>query len=279
MKEELLHVGGSEEAGAEVPVESVSEVEEEIESVVSVGVSAMQRMEVMEVRVGGPRVIRNQGQGKSIVLLGSLASFKQLEPMEESVVEEESVEEESQVSVGVSAMQRMEVMEVRVGGPRLIRSQGPGKSSCKSVVLGSLASFKRRDGANDRETSSATIPTVMQLNYNNTLIGFLRLGWFASLQFPTNSWSSTIYFVGRGLCMQACKIFVLARRKKPPDRRQATTLDEGTTGKYESNRRVKLCLVTSPRCPLFSLSLFIAGFGRIGTETRNYEPFACECFA
>jgi hypothetical protein len=216
MKEELLHVGGSEEAGAEVPVESVSEVEEEIESV---------------------------------------------------------------VSVGVSAMQRMEVMEVRVGGPRLIRSQGPGKSSCKSVVLGSLASFKRRDGANDRETSSATIPTVMQLNYNNTLIGFLRLGWFASLQFPTNSWSSTIYFVGRGLCMQACKIFVLARRKKPPDRRQATTLDEGTTGKYESNRRVKLCLVTSPRCPLFSLSLFIAGFGRIGTETRNYEPFACECFA
>jgi hypothetical protein len=230
MKEELLHVGGSEEAGAEVPVESVSEVEEEIESVVSVGVSAMQRMEVVEVRVGGPRVIRNQGQGKSIVLLGSLASFKQLEPMEESVVEEESVEEESQVSVGVSAMQRMEVMEVRVGGPRLIRSQGPGKSSCKSVVLGSLASFKRRDGAND-------------------------------------------------LCMQACKIFVLARRKKPPDRRQATTLDEGTTGKYESNRRVKLCLVTSPRCPLFSLSLFIAGFGRIGTETRNYEPFACECFA
>jgi hypothetical protein len=145
MKEDLLHVGGSEEAGAgaEVSVESV---------VVSASV----------------------------------------------------------FTEGLLAMHRREVLEVRVGGPRIIWSQGIGKLCCKTVeTMDSLASSK---------------PLVEQLverpnqtsdNSNSSTSGTTNLVAFSS-------WIGTVFFfffVAQSLCMQACKIFVLARQKKPPDRR------------------------------------------------------------
>jgi hypothetical protein len=199
MKEELLHVGGSEEAVAEVPVESgVGSA-----SYFTEGLLAMHRREVLEVRVGGPRIIWSQGEGKL-------------------------------------CDKTVEIVDSPVSSPRV-----------KQFV-------ERPNSTSDSSTSGAT-----------TLLS-------------TSSWSGTVFFlVVQSLCMPACKIFVLARKKKPPDRPSTSSrreTDKGTKTISTHCLSIMLLLFRTPTL-CFSLSLLQLGDGRIETETRNYNLFAFECFA
>jgi hypothetical protein len=145
---------------------------------------------------------------------------------EEAVVAEVAVESgvgsASYFTEGLLAMHRKEVLEVRVGGPRIIWSQGKGKLLCKTVSL--------------LDSPASSMPLVEQLveRPNQTSDDSNSSTSDATTLLSSSSWSGTVSFlVGQSLCMQACKIFVLARWKKPPDRR----LSNGSRGEKNTRRR------------------------------------------
>jgi hypothetical protein len=176
MKEELLQsesrVGGSEEAVAEVSLESASYFTE--------GLLAMHRREVLEVRVGGPRIIR------PTVAFSPVSSSNPVERKVELLFEH----------VGQTTLD-MELSVEHVGQTTL-----DSNSSTSAVTAGTW--------------SSCTIYFVG----GQRLCMRRRSQWSAKW----SSWSSvsvsrhSIATVLLARSLQACKVFVLPRWKKPPDR-------------------------------------------------------------